>query len=401
MNVRKVKQDGKKWVSDGIITEEQLEKILATYTKKDSSVVIILFAILLTGLGVFTFMLSEWAQVPHISRTMVMIAFIVGLYILGDILFRKYSTMLGISFIVLGYIIFGASLLLTINIYEIEIYNAWPYIIWSVLGLLLYFIYEHKLLFVVGIIVTTIGQAYSGLEFESFNIILLLVLVLGFGHFVYHHANVLFGYVFGMGFALQMFELTVIESQQYYWMLVYLLVLYVVGELMPNDVLKTAFKNSSLLGVFIFSMYQTFLLQDEFFWSDIEYQFSFFVGWIGLMGLACLLMSRKNQQYEWLDYILFLPVFFMPFSYFVGLICMFIFSIGWLFIGYRIESHEKVMIGTIGFLLSTLTAYTQYAWDVMNKSLFFFVGGILLFVIGFYLEKQRRKISEDHKQGDV
>lgn len=399
VNQTKVKQAGKKWVSDGIITEEQLEKILATYTKRDSSVIIILFAVLLTGLGFLTFIFSEWAQVPHFSRTIIIIAFMVGLYILGDILFRKHSTMLGISFIVLGYIIFGAGLLLTIDIYGINLYSAWPFIIWSVIGLLLYFIYEHKLLFVIGIIVTTIGQMYSGLEFHSFNVIILLIFILGFTHFVYHHSSSLFGYIFGLSFALQMLILTMAESQQYYWLIIYFLVLYIAGELIAKEVLKTAFKNIGLLSIFIFSMYQTFLLQEEFFVKEIKYQISFLIVWVVLIGLACLIKYMQKQQYEWIDFILFLPVFFLPYSYFIGLVTMFVFSIGWLLIGYQQENHEKIMLGTIGFLLSTFTVYIQYAWDAMNKSLFFLIGGVLLFVIGFLFEKQRRAILDGHQGG--
>lgn len=49
-----------------------------------------------------------------------MIACMVGLYNIGDVLVRKDSTMLGLIFVILGYIVFGASLLLTINIYGVE-----------------------------------------------------------------------------------------------------------------------------------------------------------------------------------------------------------------------------------------------------------------------------------------
>lgn len=400
MNYRKIKQEGQAWVDGGIITEDQLERIVATYTKKDSSVIIILFAILLTGLGILTFIFSEWAQVPHFSRTIIMITCMMVLYILGDILFRTSSTMLGISFVILGYIAFGASLLLTIDIYGIVIQSAWPFIIWGVLGLLLYVVYENQLLFVIGVVITTFGQIFSGFEFRSFNMTLLLILIIGFAYFVYNHSNVISSYIFSVGFILQMLTLTITEAQQYYWMIVYILILYVAGDLIKKEVLKQAFKNISLLSIFIFAIYQTFLLQESFFMGEIEYRLSFFIVWGVLIGLACAIKFWKQKKFDWIDFLLFVPLFILPYAYLIGLMMMFGFSIGRLFIGYHRENHKEIMVGTIGFLLSTFAVYIQYAWESMNKSLFFLIGGILLFIIGFFLEKQRRSFVEDQKGGE-
>lgn len=399
MNQAKLKREGTKWVADEIITEEQLQEILTRYSKKDPNTIITLFAILLTGLAFLTFIFSDWALVPHFSRTLVIMAFIIILYLLGDFLFRRSSSLLGVSFIVLAYIVFGAGLLLSTSIYNIILFSAWPFVIWSVIGLLLYIIYEHKFLFVIGIGVTTVGQIYSGFEFGSFNWLILLVLLLGFAHFAYHRSNRLFSYLLAISISLQMILLISTKDVQYYWLIIGLLILYLIGSMVPKQSLQIAFKYVSLFSVFIFSIYQTFILQEEYMIKGIEYQFSFFIFWIGLLGLGLWLKSRGNKQIEWIDFILFIPLFYLPYAYVVGLIVLFFFSIISLLMGYRKENNESILIGTIAFLLSTFTVYIQFAWDAMNKSLFFLIGGILLFLISFALEKQRRAILEDLKGG--
>ncbi|SET14168.1 Uncharacterized membrane protein [Oceanobacillus limi] len=401
MNKTKLKQEGKKWVAEGIISEQQLERILETYKQKDPNFIIIVFAVLLTGLGFLTFIMSDWAQVAHFSRVFVILAAIVGLYILGDILYRKRSELLGVSFVILGYIVFGAGMLLILNIYTVELFSAWPFLIWSVIGLLLYFIYEHKLIFVVGLLVTTAGQIYSGMEFASFSWLILIVFIVGYTHFVYHHANYVFSYLFAISFSLQMVVLTIANAYEYYWLIVLFLALYVIGELLPKEILKKTFQYISLLSIFLFGMYQSFLLQESFFIQDMNLQTSFIIVWgLAILGTVILKLLTRSQL-ELIDLVLFLPICYLPFSYVLGLVSLFIFSIAWLLLGYRKEDHEKVLLGTVSFLLSTFTVYIQFGWDAMNKSLFFLVGGILLFSISFFLEKQRRAIVDSNKGGNT
>lgn len=399
MNKTKLKHEGKKWVTDGIITNEQLDKILTRYPNRDVNLIIVLFAILLTGLAMITFIFSDWAQVPHFSRTAVMLIIMIFLYVLGDRFYRNQATLYGISFIVLGYIMFGAGMFLTINVYAINLYSAWPFIIWSIIGLFLYVIYDHKILFVIGVIITTAGQLYSGGVFSSFNWFILLVLILGYAHFVYHRSNRIYGYAFGISFSVQMLVLTINESQQYYWLIVYFLILYLPGDFLKEH-LQKSIRHVSLISIFIFGMYQTFLLQDDYYLSQIEYQTAFIIVWTLLIGVVSWKKYQRKRLFELADLILFLPVFMLPFSYVFGLVSLYLFSIVWLIIGYKLESNEKILLGTIAFLLSTFTAYIQYAWDAMNKSLFFLIGGILLFLISFFFEMQRRNLIDSRKGGD-
>src|SRR5690625_7219609 len=92
--------------------------ILNSYPKKDANILVVLFAVLLTGLALITLIFSDWAQVAHLSRVIVILSFTLFLYILGDQLYRRQQTLYGVSFILLGFIGFCSCLFLLIYCYE-------------------------------------------------------------------------------------------------------------------------------------------------------------------------------------------------------------------------------------------------------------------------------------------
>lgn len=125
---------------------------------------------------------------------------------------------------------------------------------------------------------------------------------------------------------------------------------------------------------------------------ELDLEISFLIVWIVLFLIAIFFKNKAREKYTYVDLILFLPVVYILETSVLTLILLFTFSLTWLFIGYKLESNEKIIFGTVSFLLSTFTAYIQYAWDTMNKSLFFLIGGALLFILSALLERQRRTI---------
>jgi len=401
VNRNTLQREGKRWVEENIITEEQLEQLLQRYPSRDPNQLLLIFAILLSGIGFLIFIFSDWAQQPYFSRIFIVLLVMTVLYIVGDYLYRNQSQAFGISFITLGFIVFGSGLFLALNNFNVLVTNPWPFIVWSIVGLLLFFVYNHPFLFVLSIVVTTVGQLYSGIVFSLFCWILFLVLLLGFGHFVYHRERELFSYLFGLSFLLQMIVLTTANELSFYWLLVFYLILYLLASIVPKSSLQVPLRYMSLLGIFLFNIYQTIVLQGDISFLDLSLELGFLIVWLLLFIGAVLIKVRKGEKYSYIDLILFLPIIYISSHSIVPLILIFVFSLAWLFIGYRVENNQKIILGTIAFLLSTFTAYIQFAWETMNKSLFFLVGGALLFLLSFLLEKQRRTIitTQDEEEG--
>lgn len=133
------------------------------------------------------------------------------------------------------------------------------------------------------------------------------------------------------------------------------------------------------------------MFQDETSFTDITYEPSFLIILsIGIIGMIIYVIISK-KLYKLIEISLFIPLFFLPFNYVYIILSMFIFSLFYLIYGFQQKNQANIMVGTITFLLSTFTAYVQYAWEALNKSLFFIIGGLLLFGISFVLERLRRK----------
>lgn len=389
----KLSKEGKKWVEDEIISKQQLDAILSRYPEKEASNVLLIFATLLVSIAVLIFVFSDWAQVPHISRIILMLAFMTASYVYGNYIFAKKPAGYGVSFLLLAYIFFGATLYLTLTIYNVSLESVWPVIIWSIIGLGLFELYKHPYILFVGLIGTIFGQMLSSLAYSEVNFILLAVFLFGYFHFVYHYPNKLINYVFSIGLSIQLVIIVTQLEQTYYWMSLYLLVMYSMSVVMNKVELKRALLRISLLSVFILKIWETFLLQNNYYMQDFSIDILFIVI-LALVWIAILNLQRwRGEKQDIIDLLLFLPLFFLPLNYLFIIISMFIYSLYWLITSMRYQIQDRFMIGIIGFVLSVFTAYVQFAWEAMNKSLFFLIGGLILFVISFFFEKQRRSID--------
>ena len=69
------------------------------------------------------------------------------------------------------------------------------------------------------------------------------------------------------------------------------------------------------------------------------------------------------------------------------------------FTAYIEEVKEKVNIGILLFLLSVMIGYSLVAWTFLSKATFFFIGGFLLFILSFLLERKKRQTFRKKEKG--
>lgn len=390
MNLSKLEKEGKKWVDQGIISEEQLNMILNNYPKKDANILVVLFAVLLTGLALITFIFSDWAQVAHLSRVIVILSFTLFLYILGDQLYRRQQTLYGVSFILLGYIGFSASLFLVINNYNLILHSSWPFIVLTIVGLLLYTIYSHVYLYYISLIALTIGQLYG-----EFSYVLFILLIIGFSYFAFRYTSKLTPHFFGVSLVINLIALATSFSAYYYWFIIYMFIFYIIAELTFKKEVANVFKFISLSSIFLFNVFQAFYFQEDYILDgNLELSGLFLVVLLILFGGFILIKRITFKRADYIYLILFIPTLYLPYPLLMTIILLFVFSSALLIVGYKKDYRQLITYGTLAFLLSTLTVYIEYAWEVMNKSLFFLIGGLILFSFSFILERNRRKIKE-------
>lgn len=397
MNKAKIAREGEKWVEDGHITEEQLEAILSTYQQKDHRYLLVLFATLLVSIGVLIYGVSDWAQVSNSFRIGIMVVSMIVLYSFGAFYYRRheqqtdmYPQIVSMSFLLLGYVFFGATILLLIHLYGVVLLSAWPYAIWGIAGLLLYFLYPHQLTFLSGLVIITYGQIYSSLAFDHFNVSIFVIFLFGFIIAAYRHNSYLFSSSIAIAFVIHSLVTTSVLTNEYYWFILFMFILYTLSEIISRQTLQGSFFYVSVFSIFIFKTSETFMLQEDYFSNELIYEPAFFIilG-SGIVGMLFYSFVTK-ESVKLVDISLFIPLFFLPYHYLIIILSMFFFSLFYLIYGFQRGIQYRIVIGIVTFLLSTFTVYIQYAWETLNKSLFFIIGGLLLFGISFVLEKLRR-----------
>ncbi|MFC7060826.1 DUF2157 domain-containing protein [Halobacillus seohaensis] len=387
-----LKKESKYWVEDKIITSEQREKILKRYNQKTSHPILLTFAALFIGLGFLTFIASNWSAMSDLVKMGIILFFLIAFYGTGDLVYRRWSKPVGLSLIIIALCVFGSGIFLIGQMFHYTSFSAFPFFVWSLaaLGLLIFF--EESLLFIATVVIVTAGQIYSGVIYQDFYIPIGLLFVIGLGWILYKKGNRLLTGIFAISYVVQSLVFVFTHSWSYYWLILLFLVLYIVSHIPYGQVYLKTFGSIAVLSIFVVNIFQVFLLGQES--EQVEYSNIFFMGWTILFICAVIQSALESTKFNWLDLILFIPVFRIGAGDLLSLLLLFGYSLGWLIAGYKKEQAEWVAKGAIAFLITTFVAYFQLAWDFMDRSVFFFIGGILLFVLSFFLEKKRRQVSK-------
>lgn len=133
-----------------------------------------------------------------------------------------------------------------------------------------------------------------------------------------------------------------------------------------------------------------------------------FMGIAVFLVVVSIMMKKLNN----LEYKFTLPIYLfgfiatslvmiLPESYglntFMFNILFFVLSIGIILYGFEAQNTIMFNVGIALFVLLMITRYFDLFWGMMDRSIFFIFGGIVLIVGSLVLDKKRRKVLEDMK----
>ncbi|WP_226576854.1 DUF2157 domain-containing protein [Halobacillus litoralis] len=392
MNRDQLIKESKKWVEEAIISDAQRELLIERYPKKQNKPLLLTFAAIFIGLGFLTFIASNWSYLTDLGRMGILLTSLTGFYLGGDWVYRKRSKRVGISLILIALLVFGSSIFLIGQMYHYTSFSAFPFLLWSIAGFVLYIFFKDTTFFYTTIAIISAGQIYSALVYQSFHVWMSLLFIAGLGWIMVKKNTYPQRLVFGTGYILQVILLVLSEGIPYYWLLTFFLLLYIIDDYVIEKGKTHVFKTISIFSVFILLTFQVFFLGDDYVGELTESSLYFFLVWAALFVFAVIRSALSSTNYYWIDLLLFVPVFRFGFGDLLSLILLFMYALLWLISGYQQEVARWVNKGTFVFLITTFIAYFQLAWDFMDRSLFFFVGGVMLFALSYFLEKKRRTI---------
>ncbi len=392
------------WEKEKIINKSQGQAILSKYgmAKKPAKVhvheedkqskvigVVAILGVILIGLGFFVFVASNWQEIPAVLKLIILFGTTFLLYFIGwkigyD---TKRFPIIGQALVFLGSIMVGVTIALTAQIFHIQANFPRFFLIWFIAIAPLTYGFKSKPTLLLALILFGCWMAsfmsgrshmFNILEgfFEGFGVFLFYGLTLyGIGYM--HEKSVFkdfksvyqgFGLLFTLAilYAVVVSELEILENAGGHWLS------YVFLVTAALTVLGSAFYLGKGLGKV-----------QEFSWNVLAL--------ITALGVWIFSLSVENVSYRNLTEGMWAFLIFVYVIFFI-LIVLTVLS------GYYQRKPIFINIGLLFFILYVGYFYFTTVFKYLPKSLALVIGGLILLLGGWYLEKKRRMIIKEIKK---
>jgi uncharacterized membrane protein len=384
----------KEWLKSGVISEEQAKKMRVDIHQNSSEersnkfiVAISLIGAVLLGVGAILFVSSNWEELSNFMKIFILLGSTFTSYYLGYLFKydKKNLPKVGASLLFLGALLFGASVFLIAQMYHINANAHSLVLIWliGILPLVYAFLSEPITLLSSFLFFLWIGLFVFRNNVSQDNLVFLLpILYLCAGMFFYSLGGLHSLYSKFLKIA-RIFRTTGIEI-----MMISLFLL--TFKVFSGDISEYWFRSIRGIvsmesqiraGIVLFALLALIGLVSNLFFNPSKSKMNsqeqgIFLGILGITLLFFFFPAESNI-YNVIYNLLFFGV-----------------SVFLIFIGYQRSDIQFVNIGTLWLVIFLFAKYFDFFWDLMERSLFFIVGGIILVLGGIALEQKRRKIKE-------
>lgn len=351
---RFLSEELKKHQENETITVEQMNNMLETYEVKEKLnfiQVLLVVGSILIGLGVLSFIASNWMEMSKLTKFLLIIFFYLGVNIASFSIKERYPKT-SRSLIYLGVLIYGSGIFLVGQIFHFGGSFTDAFLLWALGIIPLIFLLKDKLIFAflhILLLVYLNGQYV----YDEFPFVLLLIIpLLYLGHKYIEENKIAF--------------LTNLLTLNFLW---YFLDVTLNLEI---ELVTIIFFIIGLLLYFIKIPYYTSILK--------------------LQGNLIFSITGFFMTFKWLWYdISFLGSLDKP----VHVVFSVLFFVLLLFL---VRKENLISLLFIGFVI--LRYYFDAMYDFLPKSIFFLIGGVILLGFGYYFERKRRWIKGEEANED-
>ena len=378
----------KEWLESGTITQEQAQKMLADVDQKSKEersnkfiVAISTIGAILLGIGAILFVASNWREIPDLMKVLILLGSTFGAYYLGYLFKydKKNLPKVGVSLFFLGALLFGASIFLIAQIYHINANAHSLVLIWLIGVLPLVYAFRSEPIAALSSLLFFIWTfLFVGIkEFYHIPIILMFsgALLFSFGGLHYYKKQ-----LSRVARIFRIFGIKVV-------MLSLFLLTFSLFSTQNDGIIFGIFANElnysqitfpivllsivSIIGLVVNLLFNPSQSKTNSFESGAA---------LGLLGFTLLFFffPAESNVYTVIYNLLF-----------AGL------TIFLIYIGYQRSDIKIVNIGIFWLSVFIFAKYFDFFWDLMDRSLFFIVGGLILVLGGIAMERKRRQIKED------
>ena len=331
----------------GIITKQQVEDMSTFYEEREGMNfirILVTIGAILIGLGVLSFIASNWDYVGKVSKVMIIIAVLGGSIFTSFKLEKKYPKT-SKAMIYLSALIYGAGIFLMGQIFNYGGEFTGAFLLWTIGVLLVGWIIREKILFIFAHILFLVYMNGSfGENIIIYAIALITIFYIGNKYFSFSKAITFFNNLVALNFLL--YFLNYLNIHEFYITAIFFIVgiiMYYTKHGLNLDIFK-------LQGLIVLGISGIFLTVDNI-WETLYFINDGNVVAIGfgIVLLIYLLSLVKNGS--------LIPLVFT---------CILI-----------------------------LRYYFDTLYDFMPKSMFFIIGGLIILGFGHYFERIRSKSGGD------
>lgn len=407
------------WLQNGTINQDQATKMLSDseVTKSEESsnkfiTIISSIGAVLFGIGAILFVALNWDGIPDFLKIILLLGLTFGSYFIGYILTYKNKNYprVGAALTFLGALLFGASVFLIAQIYNL---NSSPESTYSLLFL--------WLLGVVPVVYFYLSKPIASLV----SLLFIIFITLFVGTEIGKSSN---GFSFFSSYERFFFDMLII-------VIIAGIILFAIGGFhYYSEKLKPIARVYRLFGLRV-SLLVTFVLSMNFVYSLFSftryaYDTSAVIAlpanptstlWVTILGIIALIFSVINIFFNFVHTKIFIAenainiglLVLSFFAYFFigpvsGQAFHIIFNIVFigillvmLYIGYQNRDMTVVNQALGYFSVFIVVKYFEWFWGEFNPYMFFMVGGLILILGGVALERKRRQIRIKFKTANA
>lgn len=408
-------QEAQKWREEGIITEEQLRHIKDRYPEPAKTNSLPFFAAVLIGLGVLTFIASNWEEIGAIAKLAIIFAGMTAAYLGGEFARRRGYDKTGTALTAVGVVIYGAGFFLIGQIYHLSANPVNAFYLWLIGAVAMTWHCRCPFLAFLSVLIWFVSALYgaeSGDRDGQTTVLFYLLFAFGIAPLMWRFRYrwvvlpsllVLYGYALydarhigeGMVFPTVLFALLLAS-----------LFLPKSVEIVAQTMRTLSYLGMMLIGVF-------FVIMEDEWLQRATAEDAWMAAASLLLAAWYVYVSTKRGRRELLADLIplggYLLVFLLEWTGWgaswispsvLMIVALFLFSIGVVTGGERTRDVSRINWGAAFFGLTCLAGYVNFAWEFLDKSLFFLIGGVLLLGVSFVLERQRRKWVSEARRDD-
>lgn len=436
---KRLKKEMPSWIEQGWVQQENAQQIIdstGSQSKHSASTAFSILGVLLFAVGVISFIASNWGEISKLGKLLILFGVMWGAFA-GASWCRNQShiTWLAESALLLAVMMFGANIMLIAQIYHIDAHYPNGVMIWSFGALLTSWMMKSRVLFVVSMMLTTLWTGMESFGFQTFHWPFLIVIALHAWLMVINKWKVMahllmISFLLWSLFCISSFGwwdeklhlVYLVQSYLLFYLLLFLSGMHLVlekGYEYYGELIKKYAALASLSAFYVLTVPQ--FLESRSWGSGGNVfrnpadQIWIWVTAIFLILLAISALWHRSKTKEGRIRKPYHTWGLLLLSGLLGCIVINLFSFGeaggaaaiafnllffasllWLiYFGMHEGNRQLVNLSFVFFAITLLNRYFDTFWELLDRSLFFMAGGILVVGLGIVLERKRRSLMVD------